>query len=324
MKPLQQENLWTNRYFVAIMAIIACILWGSAFPVLKITYAELQIGTSDVSARMLIAGARFFLAGVILFLVQGLFFRQPVKIKRKSIMPLFWLGLAQTGLQYFFFYNGVANSTGIKSAILNSVGNFFVVIFAHFVYTDDRLNTGKILGLITGFVGIVLVNWQPGGAGFSWDFSLVGEGFLILAGLTSVLGTFQAKKLASSINPVTVNAYQLVMGSILLLVLGIPALLGEGLTTTPLFWVLFIYTAFLSAIAFSIWYTLLKYNKAGEVTIYRFMIPISGTLLSGIFLPDEHLTLSIMFALFLVAFGIGAVNHWQKRALKTIRSGESS
>lgn len=320
MKLLQQEKLWTNRYFVAIMAIFACILWGSAFPVLKITYAELQIGTNDVAARMMIAGARFLLAGLILFIVQGVFFRQSVKIKRQSILPLVLLGLSQTGLQYFFFYNGVANSTGIKSAILNSVGNFFVVIFAHFIYKDDRLNTGKIMGLITGFAGIILVNWQPGVTGFSWDFSFVGEGFLILAGLVSVAGTFQAKKLTKTLNPITVNAYQLVFGSLLLLVLGLPVLFNQGLNTTPLFWILFIYTAFLSAIAFSIWYTLLKYNKAGEVTIYRFMIPISGTLLSGIFLPDEHLTLSVMFALFLVAFGIGAVNHWQRRSTQMSRS----
>lgn len=311
MNLVTQKNIWTNKYFVALMAVIACILWGSAFPVLKITYAELQIATSDVSARMLIAGARFLLAGLMVFAVQRLFLGNPVKIQRKNLMPLLMLGLAQTGLQYYFFYNGVAAVSGIKSAILNSVGNFLVVILAHFIYTNDRLNFGKVLGLIAGLAGIVLVNWQPGTT-IGWVFSLRGEGFLVLAGLTSAIGTFWAKSLSKTLNPVTVNAYQLTFGSLLLLVLGIPTLLAGRLTLTPLFWALFIYSAFLSAAAFSIWYTLLKYNKAGEVTIYRFVIPISGAILSAILLPDERLTISILAALILVAVGISAVNHWQR------------
>lgn len=306
-----KQNIWTNKYFVAVMAVIACILWGSAFPVLKITYAELQIGTDDVSARMLIAGARFLLAGLMVFAVQKLFLGQPVRLPRKNLLPLVILGLAQTGLQYFFFYNGVARISGIKGAILNSVGNFFVVILAHFIYTNDRLNFGKVLGLITGFGGIILVNWQPGTT-IGWEFSIRGEGFLIFAGLTSAFGTFWAKRLGKTLNPVTVNGYQLTFGSLLMLALGIPTLMEGSLNTTPLFWLLFVYSAFLSAAAFSIWYTLLKYNKAGEVTIYRFVIPISGAILSAILLPDERLTISILAALILVAVGISAVNHWQR------------
>ena len=81
---MKTASLWTNKYFVAVMAVIACILWGSAFPVLKITYQELQIGTGDVSARMLIAGARFLLAGLILIVVQKFVFRKSVSIPSKG------------------------------------------------------------------------------------------------------------------------------------------------------------------------------------------------------------------------------------------------
>ncbi|HKM43778.1 MAG TPA: DMT family transporter [Limnochordia bacterium] len=308
---MKQQTIWTKKYFIAFMAVIACILWGSAFPVLKITYSELQIAATDVSARMLLAGARFFLAGVMVFAVQKLILRQPLKVPRTSLVPLLVLGLVQTGLQYYFFYNGVAAVSGIKSAVLNSVGNFFVVIFAPFVYRDDRLNPGKVLGLLAGFAGIVLANWQPNTA-IGWEFTLRGEGFLVLAGLTMSIATFGAKGLGQKLSPIIVNAYQLIFGSVLLLALGIPSLINGGLTPTPLFWLLFVYSAVLSAAAFSIWYTLLKHTKAGEVTIYRFVIPIAGAILSAVFLPDESLTLSILAALLLVAAGIGAVNYWQR------------
>ncbi len=305
------SNIWTNRYFVALMAVVACILWGSAFPVLKISYAELQLTATDISARMLLAGSRFLLAGLMVFALQKLVLHQPVRVERASLLPLLVLGLVQTGLQYYFFYNGVAAVSGIKSAILNSIGNFLIVIFAHFVYTDDRLNWGKILGLMAGFGGIVLVNWQSG-ASVGWEFTFRGEGFLVLAGVTSTIGTFLAKGLGKKLNPVTINAYQLTVGSFLLIAFGIPSLLQGGLNPTPLFWLLFVYSALLSAAAFSIWYTLLKHNKAGEVTFYRFVIPISGALLSAVLLPDEQLTVSIVAALFLVAGGIGVVNRWKQ------------
>ena len=58
-----KQNIWTNKYFAAVMALTACLLWGSSFPVLKVTYAELGLGPQDISARMLIAGARFFQPG---------------------------------------------------------------------------------------------------------------------------------------------------------------------------------------------------------------------------------------------------------------------
>ena len=174
------------------------------------------------------------------------------------------------------------------------------------------MNFGKVIGLITGFAGIILVNWQPGATGFNWDLTFQGEGFLILSGLASTLGTFRAKKLASQVNPVVINAYQFLFGSLMLLLASVPGLFKVNLTPTPLFWALFIYSAFLSATAFSIWYTLLKYNKAGEITLYRFIIPVSGAILSALFLPGEKLTFSVVIALLLVAFGIGTVNYWQR------------
>ena len=258
-----ESKLWTNKYFAALMAVLACILWGSAFPVLKVTYAELQIAPDDISARMLIAGARFLLAGLMVFAAQRFLIGEGVGVPRDRLPSLFLLGLAQTGLQYFFFYNGVAVVSGIKSAILNAVGNFFVVLLAHFIYTNDRLNWGKVVGLIAGFAGIATANWVPGTA-LTWDFRLRGEGFMVLAGLTSAFGTFYAKRLGRSLNPIAVNAYQLSLGSLLLLLLGGPALAEGTLRPSPLFWVLFIYSAFLSAAAFSIWYILLKHNKVGR------------------------------------------------------------
>jgi len=74
-------------------------------------------------------------------------------------------------------------------------------------------------------------------------------------------------------------------------------------------WGLLFYAAFLSAAAFSLWYSLLKYNKAGEISIYKFMIPVSGAVLSALFVPGEKLNILMGAALLLVAVGIVVVNY---------------
>ena len=53
----------------------------------------------------------------------------------------------------------------------------------------------------------------------------------------------------------------------------------------------------------------MKYNKAGEISVYRFIIPVSGAVLSAIFIPSETFTLNIVISVVLVALGIRIVNY---------------
>lgn len=194
----------------------------------------------------------------------------------------------------------------MKGAILQSSSIFFVVVLAHFFFRNDRLNWKKIFGLITGFGGIVLVNW---GQEFSLHFSWEGEGFLILAGLTSAVAMIIAKNLTQDINAFVLTGWQMVTGASFLFLTGFMVRGSMDLNFTPLAGGLLIYSVFLSAAAFSLWYAILKYNKAGEIAVYRFMIPVSGALLSSLFVVGEDLNQMVIQALVLVALGIFAVNH---------------
>lgn len=296
----------TNRYWVIFIAIFCSVLWGSAFPVLKVTYADMGLQPEDYGSKMLLAGMRFFLAGLILLVVVRLGMKRFVRVEKRLWPAVVFLGILQISLQYFFFYNGLANTSGVKGAVLQSSSIFFLVVIAHFLYKNDRLSWKKVFGLVTGFSGIILVNW---GQSFTFDFSLKGEGFLILAGLTSALGTILAKNLSREINPFLLTGWQMIAGSLLLALTGILYNQSYSLSFTYLSGALLLYSALLSAAAFSLWYALLKYNKAGEIAVYRFMIPVSGAILSALFVPGEYLNGKMLGALLLVASGITAVNH---------------
>lgn len=302
----------TKKWFVISIAIFCSVLWGSAFPVLKVSYEELQMAADDTMAKVVLAGMRFLLAGLILLV--GLFFvnRKALIVTRKQIPILILFGIVQTALQYFFFYNGLANTTGMKGAILSSSGTFFTVVLAHFFYDNDRINWQKTIGLIAGFAGIVVANW---GQEFQMSFQLTGEGYMILAALTGAIGAIMAKELALDIHPFALTGWQLTIGSVLMLMIGLPQIQENAMTFTPLGWWLFIYSAVLSAVAFALWYSILKYNKAGEISIYKFATPVSGAILSALFIPGEHFTILIIGALLLVVAGFIAINY-QPKAMK--------
>ena len=194
----------------------------------------------------------------------------------------------------------------MKGAILSSAGIFFVVVIAHFVYADDRLDWRKIIGLIAGFTGIVLIN---SGQHFTFDFTWQGEGFMILSGLASAIGTILAKWISKEVHPFVLTAWQMLLGSLLLIAVGLRGLKPHTMVFTSKALLLLFYSAFLSATAFSLWYAILKDNKAGEISVYKFMTPVSGAILSALFIPGERLTLNMFMALGLVALGVIIVNY---------------
>lgn len=312
------RSLFQNKWSVIGIAVFCSILWGSAFPVLKISYEELQMAPDDTIAKIVFAGARFLLAGLIVLVILLFINAKSILVTRRQFMVLIILGVVQTAFQYYFFYNGLAKVTGMQGSILNASGTFFAVLLAHYYYKNDKLNWQKAVGLIAGFGGIIVANW---GQEFTLTFQLTGEGFMILSGLTSAVATIMAKELATGIHPFAITGWQLSLGAIILLLIGLPQLNEGAMVFTPLGWGLFIYSAFLSSVAFALWYSLLKYNQAGEISMYKFLVPVAGSVLSAMFIPDERLTLSIFAGMALVALGIITINYKGKSDKRIVKQG---
>ncbi|MCG1028107.1 DMT family transporter [Virgibacillus halodenitrificans] len=311
------DGILKKKWVVVSIAIFCAILWGSAFPVLKVSYEELQMAPDDTIAKIVFAGWRFLMAGLILLIGMLFVNWRRLLVTKRQFMFLILFGIIQTALQYYFFYNGLGRVSGMQGAILVSSGTFFTVILAHFFYHNDRLNWKKAIGLVAGFGGVIVANW---GSELQLSFQLTGEGYMILAALTGAIGTIMAKELAVGIHPFALTGWQLTIGAALLLVIGLPRLDEGAITFTPLGYGLLIYSALLSAAAFALWYSILKYNKAGEISMFKFITPVSGAILSAMFVPGERLNMFIIGALFLVAVGIIAVNYKGRAARREARA----
>lgn len=300
-----EKNFLQRGPIIILLALFCTILWGTAYPAVKIGYELFAIDSANDFGKLLFAGLRFTLAGLMTLAVSVILQKKLVIPQRQHWRGIALLGLVQTTGQYIFFYLGLSNTTGVKGSILYALATFFVVIFAHFLFPDDKMNLQKILGCCIGFVGVLLITFD--GTGLGVGFTFTGEGFIMLSTLSSALGALISRSVAQGQDPVVVTGYQLTGGGLILIFIG---LIGHGhfdSVTAPGI-LLLLYMAFLSAAAFTVWTMLLKYNPASKIAVYNFLIPIFGTTFSVMFLNESIFNLRSLLALILACAGIYIVN----------------
>lgn len=304
MDTQRQASPFARKNVVYLCAAFCCLLWGSAYPAIKSGYDLFQIATDDIPSKIVFAGYRFLFAGGLLLLF-ALLQRKPIgRFRPRQFGQLTLLGLTQTSLQYLFFYIGLAFTTGVKGSIMNATGTFFSVLLAHFIYQNDRLSYNKTLGCILGFAGVMAVNVS---SGLDFSFNLPGEGSVVLAAFILSAATLYGKRLSQTVDPMVMTGYQLGIGGLVLVIGGY--VFGGTLTIHGFSSVAILgYLTLLSSVAFALWSILLKYNRVGMIAPFNFLIPVSGAVLSAVFLGENILEWKYMAALVLVCSGIWWVN----------------
>ncbi len=302
---MNQHPFFSDRRVVILLASFCCLLWGSSYPAIKNGYAMFGIAASDIPSKMVFAGYRFAFAGLLLLALVALTRRSALALNRRSLMSTCLLGLTQTTIHYVFFYIGLAYTTGVKSSVLNGTVSFFGVLLAHFIYRNDRLSVNKILGCLIGFAGVMAVNFGAGPLDF--NFTLLGEGFVVIAAFILSASTIYGKRLSQNMDSVAMTGYQLGIGGALLLLGGYASGGALGAVSLKAF-LLLAYLVLLSSLAIAFWAVLLKYNRVAMVSVFNFLVPIFGAVLSALFLGESVMELKNLIALVLVCAGIWLVN----------------
>jgi drug/metabolite transporter (DMT)-like permease len=300
---LTTEKIFTHPLGIMAVATGATLLWGSAFPIIKLSYAELAIEKNDLFEQILFAGYRFVLASLLILLFMKLIGRS-IGYQRGSILKVSRIGLFQTLLQYIFFYYGMSGSTGVQGSIIAGTTSFFQILLAHYMYHSDKITLRKITGLIVGFFGVMLVGMSKGT--LTQQFGLA-EICLLLAMFFGAFGNILSKKESENLDILYMTSYQMLLGGLTLLTIGASATGFMPFEFTGKAAWMMLYLAVLSALAFVLWNTVMKYNKVGSISMYLFLVPVFGVLLSAAWVGEE-LHLFIWAALALVVSGIVIVN----------------
>ncbi|MBQ0048774.1 MAG: DMT family transporter [Bacteroidales bacterium] len=305
--PLFQRPLW-----VAIFAATAAIVWGWAYPLIKIGFSEFKITADMTASKMLFAGLRFFLSGAIILAVARLrhlpFRVTPPKGQRHLPTYAFLLlyTLLNTTFHYAFFYFGLSHSPGARAAILNSLSVFSVVILACLFFKSDRMTTRKVLGCIVGFSGILALNLDSNTTHPTESFTLLGDGMIIANALCSAFASLMTRGVAKRINVFVGTGMSLGLGGALLVVPGL--LMGGSLPHITFYGiVLLVLLIAISTIGFTLYNKLLTLNPVGKVAIYNSLIPVVGAVTSCLCLAEPFYWKYLVAALLATA-GIYLIN----------------
>ncbi len=296
---MKSNTFLKKRSGMVVVALICCIVWGAEVPLIKLCYEMLDIyGTFEM---LLFAGLRLLIAGLGVLLFAKIRLKKSISLSRKELPFAMLIAIIQTFAAFACFYIGVAGTTGVKSSILTATSVFFVAILAHFMFKNDKLSWVKTLGLVLGFSGVVLVNFNMIDEHvFSFRFS--GEGLILLAVIMISVATVLIRKRGGNIDIVKLNGWQMFIGGGGLVVVGFIGS-AELPAFTLAFWLVVLAYAVSSGVSFTMWFSLLKYHNASTVEQFKFAVPLSGSLLSTLVLPDEHITIYIAIAAILVSLG---------------------
>ena len=277
-----KQSIFQRPLWVVVFALTAAIAWGWAFPLIKVGFSAFGITADMTGSKMLFAGIRFAIAGLIVLSVarsSGRSFQTSRRIDWRFILAF---ALMNTTLHYFFFYVGMSHSEGSRAAILNSLSTFLVVLLACACFKSDRLTSRNILGCTVGFCGILALNL---GGAESGRFTWLGDGMIILNAICGATANLMTRGLSRRVDVFVGTGYSLTIGGLLLVIPGL--VLGGTLPNVNLLGIIcLILLIAISAIGFALYNKLLSLNPVGKVAIYSSLIPIVGAVTSCLCLGE--------------------------------------
>ena len=254
-------SVFQRPAWVAVFAFTAAFIWGWAYPLIKLGFAEFGISEDMTGSKMLFAGIRFCLSGVIILTVakctrRSFSFRDSAGSMTGNILYLLLFALLNTTLHYAAFYIGLSHSQGARAAILNSLSVFTLVILACVFFKSDQMTVRKILGCVVGFLGILTLNL---GGKESGAFTLLGDGMIIVNALCGAFAGLMTRGVNRRVDVFVGTGYSLGVGGALLIIPGL--LLGGSLPHTSLWgFVILLLLIGISTIGFALYNKLLTCN----------------------------------------------------------------
>ncbi len=292
---------------------MTAFLWSTAFAGVKIGLqyqTPLQFGS-----------LRFILAGLMVLIIHGHWshYMQEVKRDWKFILTIAFI---QVVIQYGMFYSGMNLVPGAVGAMVVGSSPLFVALVAHFTHPDDKMTKMKTLSFLSGLTGIVLISAGRHGSVAKNQWEWVGIVLLILNNMASGYSNVLVSKSIRPLSPVILTSSSLLTGGLMLYLISLPV---EGFQTGPFpfrYYLALFWLGFLSASAFSIWYTLLKRPgvKVSELNVWKFLIPVSGAGLSWLLIAGEKPDWNSLAGMAIIAFSLVLMSRSNRKGRPVIDS----
>ena len=275
-------------------------IWSSSFLWIKIAVTE--VGPITLVAFRVLFG--------LLFTLIVIFF-QRTKLPRtfKEWFPILLLGISNVAIPFFLISWGEQSIDSAVAAILDSTVPLFTIIIAHLALHDDKITVPKVLGLLTGFAGVVLlmskdIGTSPG--------PLLGQAAVVLACAFYAGSTVFARKFTENTSGILRSAGPLISSTAVMWLTTFFIERPIKIPQLPITWIALLWLGVLgSGFAFILNYYLIHEIGPTRTTMVTYLFPLGGVILGVVFL-GEHLGWQLLAGAALVIASL-AVANWQPK-----------
>ena len=281
--------------------ILLGAIWSSSFMWIKIAVQE--VGPITLVAFRVLFGLLF---GIVVILVQR------VRLLRsfKEWSPLLLLGITNVAIPFFLISWGEQSIDSAVAAILDATVPLFTILIAHYLLHDDKMTAPRVVGLLIGFAGVVILMSKDIGGSFG---SILGQLAVVLASAFYAGSAVYARKTTEDTPGILRSAGPLVSGTV---VMWLATLLIERPVQIPqlgITWIALLFLGILgSGVAFILSYYLIHEIGPTRTSMVTYLFPLGGVILGVIFL-DEPLSWQLMGGAILIIASLAVVN-WKQKA----------
>jgi O-acetylserine/cysteine efflux transporter len=249
------------------------------------------------------AGFRALIGGLLMVgLLLAL--KRPLLPRPKDWRWVVGLGITSTTIAFaaMFLSPGLAGA-GIASVLGNSQPIFAVALAVPLL--GERMTPGKQVALVLGTLGVILIATASSGAN-----GIAGPALALGASFSLAIGSVIAKRMGPDVDLLAVSAWQLIVGSLPLLVVSGVAERGPWINLDPGFLGILAFLAIAeTAVPTPLWYWLLRRDEVGRLSLFLFLVPVLGVLIAAAVFGERVSALEVVgIGATVVAIGVAAFN----------------
>ncbi|MEZ4867169.1 MAG: EamA family transporter [Caldilineaceae bacterium] len=289
---------------------LLALIWGSS-------YMFIRIGVEQVPPFQLV----FMRTGIA---ALGLTITVYARGKRlpsnwRSINDLLFLGIVNTVFPFALITWGETHIESSLASVLQGTSALFSLVFAHFVFADERITWRKVAGLMVGFLGVVVLATRSSGetsVDTTAQMHLLGQLAIVLSSCCYAIGgVYSRKAMQQRLEPIVVAAGAMLVAATItgILAYGVAPVMG-GAAPLPLEQLrpnvlgsLLMLGLVNTFVAYLIFYSLIATLGAARTSMVTYVLPVVGLLLGAIFL-NEWVDIRLILGAVMIVGSIAIVN----------------
>lgn len=283
----------SEKLKIVLGYILICLIWGS-------TWMAIRIGLDSITP-ILSAGLRFLLAAALLYVYMRIK-KLNLQTDKTSIRLYLISGFFSFVIPFGLVYWGENYIPSWLASVIFAAMPFFVLVISLFALPEEKIYSDRIIGMLLGFAGILVIFSKHFSAGFS--FSFLGMLAVLLSSALQGGIAVVIKKYGGHLNPLTMNFVPILIGGIFLTLLGLTT---ENLSMIRFDDKVFLSVAYLAVfgtiMSFTTYYWLLQRINIVILSLSAFITPIVAILLGFLFM-GEFLTKRDILGSSMVLLGI--------------------